>query len=147
KSCWVKKSIQRDHLPMQNFSTPLSNTGQSFQRLSATGRKSKTENLALPKFAKRKLTLMRLFCVLWEASEERCSQSILKAGEQNLSFEKRGIGGNLWIVVRILCGMPCVSQRVQSSLTDRHEQLLWPSCYERLANRQTEKWQTKSLRR
>ena len=58
-----------------------------------TGRKSKVENLALPNSAKRKSILMRLFCVLWEASEERCSKNILTIGKENLSSSKGLIGG------------------------------------------------------
>src|SRR4030095_4682390 len=85
KSCWVKTSLNRDHRPTHNFSRPLSNTGQSFQRSSATGGKSKMENLVLPNFVRRKSILMQSCCVLSEASEEHCWQNILKAGKGNLS--------------------------------------------------------------
>src|SRR4030095_8233818 len=147
KSCWGRKSLKKAQRSTQKFSRLLSNTGQSFQRSSATGRESKMENLALPNFVKRKSILMRLFCVLSEASGEPCSKSILKAGNGNLSSWKTLIGGTLWVVVRILCGMTCVSQRAQSSPIGRHAQRRWRSCCEKSANRQTEKRQIENLRR
>src|SRR6266508_4746835 len=125
KNCWVRKSLNRDHRSTQKFSGELSNTGQSFQRSLVTGRKSKMAHLALPNFVKKKSTLTRLFCVRSEASEERCWKNILKAGRRNLGYWKRSIGGNLWVVVRILCGMTCVSHRAQSSQPGMHEQRLW----------------------
>src|SRR5207249_10403903 len=145
KSCWVKKSLRRDQRSTQKFSRLLSNTGQSFRRSSATGRRSKMENLALPNFVKRKSILMRSSCVLSEASAERCSKNIPKVGKGNSSSSKGLIGGSLWVVVRILCGMTYVSRRAQSSPTGRHEQLLWPACYEISVNRQTDTWHTKNL--
>ena len=95
KSCWVKTSLNRDHRPTQNFSRPLSNTGQSFQRSSATGRKSKMENLALPNFVKRKSILMQSCCVLSEASEERCSAKYPEGWQGKLKLLERLIGGSL----------------------------------------------------
>src|SRR4030095_12237248 len=139
KNCWVKKSPNRDHRSTQKFSSGLSNTGQSFQRSLMTGRRSKADNLALPNSVRKKSTLTRSFCELSVASEEYCSKNILTIGKENLNSSKESIGESLWAIVRILCGMPCVSQRARSFPTDRHEQLLWRSCYEKSANRQTEK--------
>src|SRR5882724_8769547 len=122
KNYWVKKSLNRDHRATQIFSRALLNTGQSFQRSWVTGRKSRMASLALPNSVKRKSILMRSFCVRSEVSEERCSKNILTIGKKNLSSSKESIGESLWVIVPILCGMPCVSQRARWFPTDRHVQ-------------------------
>src|SRR4030095_6194073 len=88
KSCWVKTSLHRDHRPTHNFSRPLSNTGQSCQRSSATGGKSKMENLALPNFVRRKSILMQSCCVLSEASEKVAYKISLRLAGENAHPQK-----------------------------------------------------------